>query len=367
MYKVTLSMPVYNVENYVERALLSALNQTFESIEYLIVDDKGTDNSMEIVRKIIATHPRGKDVRIIAHDVNIGLGAGRNSAIDNAQGKYLYFMDSDDEITPDCISFLYEKMMETPVDFVAASHTAMLLSEQYKDFYYAPVYVDTLIQSSDYAVAKAVYFEELQIMGYSWNKLYNVNFLRGNNILCTPHHLPEDIFFTYQIILNAQSCRLLPNITYRYYETKNSHAKECNFILTPRIGKHFEEIIILKANYAKKYRETVFYSQLITQNYQYATTIACLLHQSKLISRKDKNAHIANMLKYPLSINEIKRIKIRYNVKKQKYFHLSRKFISKLPSIRLKLFILSDLRKFESKIRKLLGTFSDSWIKISGK
>jgi glycosyltransferase involved in cell wall biosynthesis len=110
MYKVTLSMPVYNVEKYMERALLSALNQTFESIEYLIVDDKGTDNSMAIVRRIIANHPRGKDVRIIDHGVNQGLGAARNSAIKEAKGEYLYCMDSDDEITKDCIEILYNKM-----------------------------------------------------------------------------------------------------------------------------------------------------------------------------------------------------------------------------------------------------------------
>ena len=94
MYKVTLSMPIYNVAPYVERALLSALNQTFESIEFLLVDDRGTDNSMDIVRRIIKDHPRGKDVRIIEHPHNIGLGATRNTAIDNAQGEYLFFMDS---------------------------------------------------------------------------------------------------------------------------------------------------------------------------------------------------------------------------------------------------------------------------------
>ncbi|KAA6338764.1 Chondroitin synthase [termite gut metagenome] len=106
MYKITLSMPVYNVEKYVERALLSALNQTFESIEYLIVDDKGTDNSMDVVRKLIANHPREKDVRIIDHGVNQGLGAARNSAIKEAKGEYLYCMDSDDEITKNCCKTL---------------------------------------------------------------------------------------------------------------------------------------------------------------------------------------------------------------------------------------------------------------------
>lgn len=101
-YKVTLAMPVYNVEKYVERALLSALNQTFDSIEFLIVDDKGTDRSMEIVSEIVSTHPRGKDVRIIDHVVNQGTGATKNSAIREAKGEYLFFMDSDD-----CLSRVY--------------------------------------------------------------------------------------------------------------------------------------------------------------------------------------------------------------------------------------------------------------------
>jgi glycosyltransferase involved in cell wall biosynthesis len=59
---ITLSMPVYNVEKYVEKALLSALNQTYKNIEFIIVNDRGSDNSMEIVRRIISGHPRGKQV-----------------------------------------------------------------------------------------------------------------------------------------------------------------------------------------------------------------------------------------------------------------------------------------------------------------
>lgn len=115
-YKVTLAMPVYNVEKYVERALLSALNQTFDSIEFLIVDDKGTDRSMEIVSEIVSTHPRGKDVRIIDHVVNQGTGATKNSAIREAKGEYLFFMDSDDCLSRDCIlSFIIwlVRMMRT--------------------------------------------------------------------------------------------------------------------------------------------------------------------------------------------------------------------------------------------------------------
>jgi glycosyltransferase involved in cell wall biosynthesis len=95
MDKITLAMPVYNVEKHIEQALLSAFNQTYDNIEFLIVDDRGADNSMKIVNDIILEHSRGKDVRIIAHPQNIGTGATKNTAIKNATGKYIFFMDSD--------------------------------------------------------------------------------------------------------------------------------------------------------------------------------------------------------------------------------------------------------------------------------
>jgi glycosyltransferase involved in cell wall biosynthesis len=100
-------MPIYNVEQYIERALLSALNQTYQNLEILIVDDLGHDNSMNIVYQLKHTHPRGNCIRIITHKKNLGLGGTRNTAIESAQGKYLYFMDSDDAIVPDCIETLY--------------------------------------------------------------------------------------------------------------------------------------------------------------------------------------------------------------------------------------------------------------------
>ena len=120
MCLITLSMPIYNVEKYIERALLSALNQTYQNLEILIVDDLGHDNSMDIVYQLKSTHPRGNCIRIITHKKNLGLGGTRNTAIESAQGKYLYFMDSDDAIVPDCIETLYNIISHEKVDFVAA-------------------------------------------------------------------------------------------------------------------------------------------------------------------------------------------------------------------------------------------------------
>jgi glycosyltransferase involved in cell wall biosynthesis len=107
---VTISIPVYNVEKDIERALKSALNQTYKNLEILVVDDKGIDKSMTVVRDVLSQHPRRGQVRIISHDNNSGTGAVRNTSIDKASGEYIYFMDGDDCIVPDTIDYMVHKL-----------------------------------------------------------------------------------------------------------------------------------------------------------------------------------------------------------------------------------------------------------------
>ena len=89
-YEVTIGIPVYNAEKYIRLAMDSALAQTFNDIEFLVIDDCGTDSSVDIVREYQQTHPRGKDIRIVRQPQNGGLGRARNRIIDEAQGIYLY-------------------------------------------------------------------------------------------------------------------------------------------------------------------------------------------------------------------------------------------------------------------------------------
>ena len=240
MYKVTLSMPIYNVAAYVERALLSALNQTFESIEFLLVDDRGTDNSMDIVRRIIKEHPRGKDVRIIEHPHNIGLGATRNTAIDNAQGEYLFFMDSDDEITPDCIQVLYDKMMEEKVDMVVGSRDRITND---KVLLKSMIYKDVVIRGN-YAILENQYrFQNNRIHIETWNKLYDLKFLRESGIRCIPNHLNEDRVFSTKIFFSLTSVALISNLTYHYYFVENSTEFRNKQGFSIRIASQYIEII----------------------------------------------------------------------------------------------------------------------------
>jgi glycosyltransferase involved in cell wall biosynthesis len=340
MYKVTIAIPIYNVEKYVERALNSALNQTFESVEYILVDDKGTDRSRDIVEAVLKNHPRKKDVRIIDHATNIGTGAVKNTAIDNAQGEFIYFMDSDDEITPDCISTLHNAMAETPVDFVAASYQRKTQSGQPSSLYQDAIYPDKLITNSEHAVAKAFYMEKVPIGIYTWNKLYSLSFLKANDIKCIPHHLSEDIWFTHQVILKASSCRLLSDTTYFYYETPNSTAEKYNSskYLPLKAAKTFEEIVALQANYAKNYKRSIFYSKLIQANYSFAVAYAVPIYKSKAILSKEKAPILRNMLKYPVAWKEIVKMNHGGNAA-LKINHYASWFMSKAPTTGLNIFL----------------------------
>ena len=218
MCKVTLAIPIYNVERYVERSLLSALNQSFEDIEFLIVDDKGTDNSMKIVKDIKLTHPRGKSIRIVDHVVNKGLGATRNTSIENAQGKYLYFMDSDDVIEPDTIKVLYDIMEKEHADVVESSYqTCSVDGYVYEKHILPPIKTVGHYALCDWMNRSRMYYD-----GYIWNKLYDLSFLRSNNISCTDIRKNEDVLFSFQVVLKAKSIVTVPFVSYNYVMRSDS-------------------------------------------------------------------------------------------------------------------------------------------------
>ena len=243
-YEVTIAIPVYNVEKYVERSLLSALNQSFESIEYLIIDDKGTDKSIEIVKGVIKKHPRGEHVRIVDHVVNKGTGATKNSAIKEAKGRYLFFMDSDDTIHPKCISKLYDIAEKYQVEIVASSHDTcdergkiICLNRQKQHFVEGESLID--------------YFGNKIFLVYTWNKLYNLKYLRDNNIRCIPHHLCEDVFFTFQIICTCKSFYIYNGVTYHYLQNPNSLMGNQKNGFTEKLSVMYVEAIVEKCKYIK--------------------------------------------------------------------------------------------------------------------
>lgn len=129
---VSVVIPVYNVEQYVDECLQSVFDQTYKHLEVIAIDDCGTDLSMAVVAESVArnhfsrvgegeyyTSASGMTLKILRHEHNRGLSAARNTGIEAATGEYIYFIDSDDTITPNCIEMLVEQVRQHPgVDMV---------------------------------------------------------------------------------------------------------------------------------------------------------------------------------------------------------------------------------------------------------
>ena len=101
---ITIGMPVYGVEKYIRKSILSVLNQSIDcDMEVLVIDDCGTDHSMDIIKECQASHPKGNMIRIIRQPKNMGCWAARNTILDEAKGKYIFLIDADDYLSPNAL------------------------------------------------------------------------------------------------------------------------------------------------------------------------------------------------------------------------------------------------------------------------
>lgn len=306
---ITLAMPVYNVSKFVEASLQSALDQTYPDIEYIIVDDKSTDVSMEIVRSVINYHPRRNAVRIIDHGVNRGLGDTRNTAIDNAQGKYIYFMDSDDVISPDCIERLVGYMEETPVDFIASSRVRKTFGGK---IIANDIYTPTIVHDEgELSVARFRYVHNNKILAEVWNKLYNVEFLRSSHVRCLPGVHVEDVSFSYQVNLAARSCRLVSDVTYTYhiYEGQSFTAFHNNHDRAVYLADCFCKIRQYDMALCKKYIHNDEYTSLMKAVDTVSYLHGQMISESLVLDREEKKKYIKILLRHELSLLSIIRHK----------------------------------------------------------
>lgn len=215
---ITIAIPVYNVEKYVEKSLRSALDQDFSlSYEILVIDDCGNDRSMEIVHEIQEVHPQGGKIRIVKHEHNKGLGPARNTSIEHAKGNYLFFLDSDDWISSNCLSVLYQRAVETESDVTVGS--VLRVEEDTMRKLGANIYPDTTIDKPSAGVYMVNHSPDMHIE--VWNKLYRTVFLRENEIGCV-HRIFEDYNFDFIMRSTARKISLVSEITLFYNVRANS-------------------------------------------------------------------------------------------------------------------------------------------------
>lgn len=216
-YDVTIGIPVYKSVDYIRRALESALAQTYPSIEFLIVDDAGNDDSIDVVQSVKETHTRGDDIHIINHKENLGVSASRNDIIDNAKGNYLYFMDSDDVIAENTIELMMQNVSQYDAEIVFGSYKKIETSGKDNIYQYPAL---QLLKKDE--LASFAYRKYAGIQASSCNYIVKISILRDNNHRFINTNFWEDFVFTFDLVTLISRAILLPDITYSYICRENS-------------------------------------------------------------------------------------------------------------------------------------------------
>ena len=303
-YEVTIGIPLYKSAKYIEKSLLSALNQTFQYIEFLIVDDAGNDGSKDIVFKLQRNHPRGRNIRIIANDKNMGVSFSRNRIIDEAKGRFLYFMDSDDTIEPDTIQLLYDSLTFNHSQIAFGSY------EIIDDINHNPSEVyqkDALVLNG--ADQLAMYaFKNNNIFHVSvCNHLIDILFLRQLGLKFINSSYWEDLDYITDLVVNVERAVLLSNITYHYYRHSDSlsHYQSRHILGKDEIDRNLFVLRRVKRRCkdlkGKQYIPYLCYNLEMISFYA-----ACnIIHNYHSIFPRFTFSEIRDVMRHPMSLKDI--------------------------------------------------------------
>ncbi len=209
---VSIIVPVYNVEKYIEKCIRSLLNQTFKDYEIIVVIDGSTDASEKIVRDIQKENP--EKIKII-NQAKKGPGAARNTGIAAACGKFLLFVDSDDYISSDLIAHAYKKAAENDSDITVFDAKLVDEDGEYLKYESAIMYEKGMINLDGP--------ERLLILPSLWNKLYKKSLFDENKISIPENSaMGEDLAANMGLLSCAKSVTHLPEPLYFYVQHSGS-------------------------------------------------------------------------------------------------------------------------------------------------
>lgn len=216
---ISVVMPVYNAEMYIDRAVGSVLSQTCTDIELILVDDCSADRSSE---KCDAWAKRDQRVRAFHLPENGGAGRARNYGIEKAEGIYLTFLDADDRIDPDLYERVSGIVKEKPYDVVVWGLTEQYYNEKDEKAGENRLFLEDAFYENAEEVRKAVIdLEDKTLFGYQWNHLYKRQIIMDHNIRFRPVHLYEDYFFNLAYIEYAGSMAVSSCTGYYYNKRMN--------------------------------------------------------------------------------------------------------------------------------------------------
>lgn len=220
---VSILVPVYQAEEYIERCARSLFEQTYDNLEYLFCDDCSSDNSIQILESVIKDYPDcANRIKILHHEENRGVSAARNTGIKNATGDYLFFMDSDDELPERSIEILLGRAMEDEAIEMVLGNTLIKPIRNPNSWG-----VDAIRQKLPSSLTsnediRYYFFHNRKLMILAHNKLLKRSFVLQHHLFFKEGIWQEDqvwSFFLYKCLTNM---RIVYEYTYYYHVHPNS-------------------------------------------------------------------------------------------------------------------------------------------------
>ena len=213
--QISIIIPAYNVEKYIEETLRSIAKQTFSDFEVLVIDDGSDDGTFDIVKSIASQDRR---IKIYTQD-NSGQGKARNTGIDNAQGEYLTFVDSDDLVLPDYLSTMYKKMVSnSQVDIIALPHSDIGFDELHNETAIRRITSSNTGQQ-EFLSGNAYVSRSFTENGAKFNVSFVSKLFRKSlfeNYRIPEGHFFEDLAGVPELMLGAQRILWIDSIQYLY-------------------------------------------------------------------------------------------------------------------------------------------------------
>lgn len=294
MKKISVIVPIYNVEIYIRKCIDSILNQTYKNIEVILIEDGSPDKC-----GMICDEYAEKDNRIVViHKKNEGVSASRNTGLNIATGQYIAFVDADDYIHPK----MYEVLMSisslnnTQISACNISFVDNNTDTNYKETMQIP---SSSLLSSDDFFKKMLNCKEMIRIGI-WNKIFRSDII-GNIRFHTDLKMAEDIVFLIQVLFKTDQISYIPASYYYYTEQRDGAATQCSYgLLEKQRFLGFQRII----KYISENRPNLLNNIIV-----YKCINADLIAISKMIISKEKDKKTLEYVRKELKENYIKIIR----------------------------------------------------------
>ena len=351
-YKISIIIPVYNVDKYIKKCLDSIVEQTHKNLEIILIDDGSSDNSGKICDEYSKKNKRIK----IFHQKNSGVSVARNKGIDNATGDYIMFVDPDDWIELNACEKLLNKIKKDDLDILVFNFYKEYIhsSEKHKRYKFndRKTIIEKL-QAKILAPSMKIPQFDIQGVGFTWNKIVSAESIRNQKFPFEGKKaIFEDVVFYYNLLEKVKKVEICNEYLYHYRVLNNSATRGYNKDFLDISDEFFKNINNLSKNHKEDiYFKKSLYIRIISN---FCTALNVYFNNNNL---KLNLFQIKKMIKKELNKNYYKDA-----IKKTNLKNLSKKLKIYTILLRIKAyFCILLVNKLEKKVKRRMYTYGSNF------